>query len=270
MSALLRFLFSAVLLSACAGAVSAQSLPASQPDVLLINIEEIKLGHGAEHLAIESGWPAAYERANSAFPYLALAAMTGTPEVWFVAPYASHTKMAEAFDEGGESLASELARLSRADAEHLNGARTLHAVARKDLSYGAFPDSAKQRFYEITTFRVRPGGEEAFAAAAKAFGAAAARATPNISYRVYEVIAGMPSPTYLLFSSVVSFGEFDKAMTDGMAAIKAMTPQEQAAFGKWTEHAINVQSNRFRLDPQMSYVPRSVKEQDPAFWMPKK
>jgi hypothetical protein len=65
-------------------------------------------------------------------------------------------------------------------------------------------------------------------------------------------------------------GEFDKAMTDLMAAMKAMTPQEQAAFSKWTEHAINVQTNRSRLNPEMSYVPRSVREQDPAFWMPKK
>jgi hypothetical protein len=196
--------------------------------------------------------------------------MTGTPQVWFVSPYESHAKMAESFAEGDEELAAELARLRKADAEHITSFQVVHAVARKDLSHGAYPDTTKQRFFEITTFRVRPGGEEAFAAAAKAFGAAASRVTPNISYRVYEVVAGMPSPTYLIFSSVVSFGELDKAMTDGMAAITAMTPQEQAAFGKWTEHAINVTTNRFRLNPEMSYVPRSVREQDPAFWMPKK
>ena len=143
-------------------------------------------------------------------------------------------------------------------------------MARKDLTHGAFPDVAKQRFFEITTFRVRPGGEAAFEAAAKAYGAAAGRAAPNVSYRVYEVAAGMPSPTYLVFTSAVSFSDFDKGMEYGMATMKAMTAQEQEVMGKFAEHTVSTQTNRFRLNPEMSYVPRSVREQDPAFWMPKK
>jgi hypothetical protein len=79
-------------------------------------------------------------------------------------------------------------RLSRADAEVLNNWSLLHLMARKDLSYGAFPDLAKQRFVEITTFRVCPGREAQFEAAAKAFGAAAKRSAPGMSFRVYEIV----------------------------------------------------------------------------------
>lgn len=265
MHATTRFVLSSIILGAGAAALG-QNLPTSQPDVLGIQIEEVKLGHSSEHAVTEAGWPAALQKAKSAFPYIALASLSGKPEVWFVTPFESHAKVAESMAEGGEALASELSRLSRADADHLTGLRSLHLVARKDLSHGAFPDTARQRFYEITTFRVRPGGEDAFAAAAKAFAAAAGRAAPGVAYRVYEVTAGMPSPTYLVFSSTVSFADFDKMMADGAATMKAMTPQEQDAMQKFGPQANSIETNRFRLDPDMSYVPQSVRDQDPKFW----
>jgi hypothetical protein len=261
-----RIVLFSMLLGAIAASSFGQSMPTSQPDVLGIQIEEIKVGHSGEHTDTESLWPAAMERAKSAFPYLALASLSGKAEVWFVAPYESHAKVAEAMQEGGEALAAELSRLSRVDAEHVESFRSLHLAARKDLSHGAFPDTAKQRFFEITTFRVRPGGEGAFEAAAKAYGAAAGRAAPGVSFRVYQVMAGMPSPTFLVFSSTVSFAEFDKMMADGTATMKAMTAQEQEAIQKFDAQTIYSETNRYRVDPRMSFVPQSVRDQDPAFW----
>jgi hypothetical protein len=79
----------------------------------------------------------------------------------------------------------------------------------------------------------------------------------------------MPAPTYLVFTTTVSFGDFDKVMADGMAATKAMTPAERETMDKFSASAIGIQTNRFRLNPRMSYVPRSVREQDPAFWTPR-
>ena len=52
---------------------------------------------------------------------------------------------------------------------------------------------------------------------------------------------------------------------------KGMTKEEQATLQKFsTEGLINVETQRFRLDPNMCYVPKDVRAQDPAFWMPKK
>src|SRR3989304_662181 len=64
------------------------------------------------------------------------------------------------------------------------------AGARPALSHGAFPDVAMMRFWEISTFRVKPGHEEEFAAAAKAYAAAAARSAPSASWRTYEGVGG--------------------------------------------------------------------------------
>jgi len=143
-------------------------------------------------------------------------------------------------------------------------------MARKELSYGAYPDTARQRFYDITIFRVRPGHSREFEAAAKAYGAAAKRGAPDTSYRVYEVLAGMPGPTFLVFSSVASFGEFDKDTADQAAVGKAMTEEERNLVEKFSaEGLIETETIRFRLDPTMSYVSKEIRAQDPAFWMPK-
>jgi len=260
----------------CSGAGSAfaqaQGLPTSQPPLLTIVREEVKVGRAAEHARIEAGWPAAYERAKSADYYLAMVSMTGPSEAWYISPAASHAAIGESMkrDDADAVLTAELARLARADAEVLNGLRTIQAVARPELSMGAYPDLARQRFWEITTFRVRPGHEQEFDAAAKAYIAAAQRSAPGTTFRTYEIIAGGLTPTYLIFSSVASYGEFDRMMANGMQTMQGATVDERAALQKFsTDGMINAETNRFRLDPKQSYVSRETRATDPAFWMPK-
>src|SRR3989442_6596961 len=159
------------------GAALAQGLPTAQPALIQIFREQVKLGRAADHARIEAGWPAAFARAKSPNHYLAMTSLTWASEAWFIVPYASNAVAADEMklEESDTTLAAELQRLSRADAEVLNDARSIQAVARPDLSYGAFPNLAKQRFWEITIFRVRPGHVTDFEAAAKAYGASTAR-----------------------------------------------------------------------------------------------
>jgi hypothetical protein len=241
--------------------------------MLTIVREEVKLGRAAEHAKIEAGWPAAFEKAKSPDYYLALISMTGPPEAWYVTPFASHAAIGEGLkrDDADPVLSAELARLSRADADVLNGVRVMQARARAELSAGAYPDLATQRFFEVTWFRVRPGHEPQFEAAAKAYGSAAKRSGANAAYRVYEIIAGAPGPTFLIFSTVVAYADFDRMTADGDKIMKGANPEEGAALQKlMLEGVINVETQRFRLDPGQSYVPRETRAQDPAFWMPKK
>lgn len=260
-------------LLACAGPALAQGLPTSQPTLLTIVREDVKLGRGDEHARFEAGWPAAYTKAKSPDYYLAYASMTGPSEVWYVTPFASHAAMSEGMkrDAADPVLSAELKRLSRGDAEFLNNVRVMQAVGRTDLSAGAFPDLSKQRFTEITWFRVRPGHEQGWEAAAKAYRAAALRATPSTSYRIYEIIAGVPGPTYLVFGTLESYAAFDQMMAEGMAAMKSATADEMATLQKFSaEGLINSETQRFRIDPMQSYVSPQVRASDPAFWNPRK
>jgi hypothetical protein len=168
-------------------------------------------------------------------------------------------------------LSAELKRLSRADADAINNVTILQFRARKDLSIGAFPDLAKQRFTEITTFRVRPGHDAQFEAAARAYGGAAKRSAPATSFRVYQMMAGGPESTYMVFASVQSYAEFDKMMQEGEGVMKGATAAEREALEKFSnEGVIGVETQRFRVDPVMSYVPKDTRASDPAFWSPKK
>jgi hypothetical protein len=260
----------------CAGAGSAfaqaQGLPTSQPSLITIVREEVKVGRAAEHSRIEAGWPAAFERAKSPDYYLAMVSMTGPGEAWYIIPAANHAAIGASMkrDDADAVLSAELARLSRLDAEVLNNSRTIQAVARPDLSMGAFPDLARQRFWEISTFRVRPGHEAEFDAAAKAYASAAQRSAPSTTFRVYEVIAGMLTPTYLIFSSVETYAQFDQMMSNGMQTMQNASADERATLQKFaTDAALNMETNRFRLDPRQTYVSRETRATDPAFWIPK-
>ena len=167
-------------------------------------------------------------------------------------------------------LAAELERLNKGDAEFLAEESALQAVARPDLSHGAFPAIGKMRFYEITTFRIRPGHEDAWMAATKAYKAATARSAPNASWRTYDVVAGAPGGTFLVFSSVGAFADFDRMMAEGETAMKGTTPEEMGVLGKFMkESVLNASTNRYRLDPVQSYVNAETKALDPAFWSKK-
>lgn len=262
----------ALLLGGAATAL-AQGMPTSQPTLLTIVREDVKVGRGAEHARFEAGWPAAYTKAKSADYYLAFVSMTGPSEAWYVTPYASHSAIADGMkrEAADAVLSAELERLSRGDAEFLNNVRVMQAAGRPDLSMGAFPDLAKVRFTEITWFRVRPGHEAGFEAAAKAYRAAAQRAAPATSYRVYEIVAGVPGPTYLVFGTVESYGGFDQMMAAGQATMRGATPDEMSTLQKFSaEGIVNTETQRFRVDPVQSYVSAEARAADPAFWSPKK
>jgi hypothetical protein len=254
------------------GEAFAQGLPKSQPKMLTIVREEVKVGHNAEHAKNEAGWPAAFEKAKSPDYYMGTTSITGPNEAWYLIPSESHAAIGESMKREAKDpvLSAELSRLALADSQYINGARTIQAAARPELSVGAFPDVSKVRYFEISVFRIHAGHEIQFEEAAKAYGAARSRADSKAGYRVYQVVAGMPAPTYLIISSVEDYAEFDQKMAADIATWQQATPDELAVLRKaGSEGIISIEANRFRLDPLQSYVPKEVREKDPDFWMPK-
>jgi hypothetical protein len=268
-------LFLWVLSAAVTGGLataSAQGLPKTQPKFITIVREQVKIGRGAEHAKHEAGWPAAFEKAKSPDHYLAMTSMTGPNEAWYLIPWESHAVLGESMkrEDKDPVLSAELARLSLGDAQYIDGVRTLQATAHPELSVGEFPDVSKARFFEMTVFKIHPGHSMQFEAAAKAYAAARTRAEPKAGYRFYEVIAGMPAPAYVLISSVEAYGEFDQRLAAGKATWKEATAEEKGLLQKaGAEAIISTECNRFRVDPQQSYVPKETREKDPEFWLPK-
>ena len=252
--------------------ISAQNpLPSTQPTALTIYREEVKYGHIADHETTEAGWPAAYAKAKSPYTYLAVTSISGASEAWFIAPYANWKAMGESMkmEQSDPVLAAELARLSKADAEHVSNARSIHLAGRADLSAGTFPSVAKNRFYEITFFRVRAGHEREFEEIAKVFKAAYEKNAPTTSYRMYQVVAGMPGPTYMGFFSVQSMAELDAQQATDMKVMGGFTPEQMQKLQKFSaEGMINTETQRFAVNGRMSYVDDATAAQDPGFWRP--
>ena len=250
----------------------AQGVPSTQPKFLHIFREQLKPGRGGDHAKWERGWPAALEKAQSAYNYIALASVSGAPEVWYVMPLASQAAYDEMVAEGDDNpaLSAELSRLGRGAREFLKGADGIQAVAMPDISYGNFPDIGKMRYWEITTFHVKPGYWDSWIAATKAYMAAAARSAPDSSWRTYSVVAGAPGDTFLIFSSFASFAGFDKATADSEKVWQGVTEEEGAALTTFLrEGVVSVVTNRYRLDPGQSYVNAETRASDPGFWEPK-
>lgn len=266
---------SLTLLALVAGGTAtalAQGIPTTQPKFLHIYREQVKVGRSADHSKWEAGWPAAFEKAKDPENYIALVSVTGPSEAWYVMPFASQAAFGEATarEEADPVLTAELDRLARGDAEFISDSTAIQVVARPELSRGEYPDIAMMRFWEITTVRVKPGHGEEFEAAVKAWAAAEGRSSSSTRWRTYEVVAGAPDGTYLMFSSVASFAEFDKEMTEGETTWKGLTFEERSTLKKFSaEGVLSTTTNRYRLDPVQSYVPADARKKDPAFWMPK-
>jgi len=257
------------LVAGSAATALAQGVPTMQPKFVHIFREQVKPGRAAEHAKWEAGWPAAFEKAKSPYNYIALQSITGPPEVWYVSPLASQAAYGEMVgaEEKDPVLGAELERLGKGDGEFLAEQGAMQAVAVPELSHGSFPPIGKMRYYEITTFRIRPGHRSAWMAATKAYKAATARSAPGASWRTYDVVAGAPGGTYLLFSSVGSFAEFDRMLAEGDATMKGATAEEMGVLEKFMkESVLSITSNRYRLDPKQSFVDAATKAKDPAFW----
>jgi hypothetical protein len=253
-------------------AAAAQGLPKTQPKFITIIREEVKVGRNAEHARLESGWPVALEKAKSPDYYLAMTSLTGPNEAWFVTPWESHAAVAESMkrEDKDPVLSAEMARLTLGDAEYTSSARTIQARARTELSVGEFPDAGRARFFRITLWRVRFGHQQQFEEAARSYAAARVRSNSKEGYRFYEVIAGMPTPTYLTISSVEDYGGLDQTVAADQATWKAMTTEETSLLQKaGSEAVISSEPNNFKVEPQMSYVPKETREKDAEFWMTK-
>jgi hypothetical protein len=263
----------AALVCVASATATSQQVPTTQPAIIRIIREQVKAGRDADHEKFEMGWPAAYTAAKSTFNYIALTTLTGPHEAWYVQTFPSNASIGQSMKEEDSNpvLSAELARLSKGDAEYITGFNVIQAAARPDLSYGAFPNIGKNRFWAITLFRTHPGHEAQFEAAAKAYAASAKRNAPSTSFRTYQVIAGMQGPVFIIFGSVESYADFDQTTMNGTNIMAKATADETAALQKYANDGmVSAETERFRLNAPMSFVNKTTQDADPAFWLPKK
>jgi hypothetical protein len=245
------------------------------PKVLQIFREIVKPGHGAAHAKVEAGWPAAFMKASSPAhspaPYLAMTSTSGPNEAWFVTgwdSYAAFEKDAED-SEKNTALQTELERLSAADGDHLSNTSSMFATYRDDLSYRAGVNIPQMRYFQLTTYRVKPGRGAEFAAARKIVQAVHEKLNMDEHWAMYQVTSGAPGGTYLLIMPIKSMAEIDAAQEmHGQAYDAALGAENQKKVGDLLNSSVESStSTLLRFSPKMSYPPKEWVAAD-AFWAP--
>lgn len=256
----------AVLIVLLAGSLAAQNM--GPPPYLQIFREQVKFGRGGAHVQAEAGWPRAFGRAKIQNNYIALTSVYGPNEAWFVEGHGSIAEIdaANKAIEVAPGLAAELDRLSQADAANVSGSDAILARFVPEASNPGEVKLGEIRVWEVTIFRVRPGKEASFFEGAKLFQSVVQQAKVSAPWASFEVQAGMPGPTYLVFSPHKTLSEIDQNTGTGAAIGKAMTMDMMKQFGTISEGFLSVQSIVFSVSPEMSYPMAEWVASDPAFW----
>ena len=264
----MRNAIAVIALSSFGGAAAlAQTMPPSP--VLQIIRETNKEGKTAAHEKVETEWAATVRKANHPAHYVGLASISGGDEFWFIEPMTSFAQ----FEDWGkvsdkEPMKTVLANLNSRDGDTRASSRTLWAVFRPDMSYNPEKFSpGKTRFVEVETFRVRMGKDDDFASGGKQIMDAMHRANIDGCTIAYQVVAGAPSGTYLLFNMMQSMKELDSAPARMQAISQAMGPENFSRFMKsGGDIFVSIDTTILQVKPEISYAPQPIVNADPAFW----
>ena len=257
------------------GSVRAQAAPAApQYNVLSVFRETVKPGKAAGHEALESAWAAANVAAK-ATPMLAVSAMSGAPENWYMSAFPTWADYAKSNKANAENpaLAAIEKQYSSQEGEYLSDGRLMLLTFREDLSYGPPADLATTRYFSITRISTRPGHTTEYEDNRKMVKAAHESAHLIDSYSMWQAQAGAPAGTFFLIVARKSLAELDDAGTvHGPAYQAALGGAEgQAKIAAMQASAvISSELNHFAFAPAQSIPLAEWVAADPGFWKPKK
>ena len=264
-----RMLRTTLLLTIVSAApLVAQTAMPGPPPVLWIQRELVKPGKGSAHNDWEAGWPTAFGKANWPTTYLAMNAISGTNEAWFLIGYPTFDAMEKdlANMDANASLTAELKRLGAGESDYVENTRGVLARYIPSLSYKPIVDIAKMRYFEVLTYAMKPGHEGDFAKAAALYRDGYTKAALDNHWAIYSVVSGLPSGTFLVFIPLRSLSLFDKSMSADEAMSRALGPEQMNALNKLVLDGVaTYQSQIFAFNPKMSYVNKEMKAADP-FW----
>ena len=246
----MRLTASLLFILGIAHGIAAAQTP-SEPPILLRLIRE-PARSAASQLS------RAHATARGGTPIIGLSSITGTPETWFLEMHDSYASI-EAMDQSVDPA--------------LVPSSTI-LIYLPNLSYR--PDLAaralsRARYFQASTYRIRPGGGDAFATLMRNRRAALDAANLDRPEMAYHVISGSYSGSYLFLAPLTSLRTLDNGSLRTPAYAAAAvgdlpggdTHKIAAEIDLVREHQL------FRVEPGLSYVSEEFAGDGAAFWRPK-
>ncbi len=256
-------------LLALPAALPAQSvwLSPDPPPAIRIVRETARFGTSAAHLNNERNWVTTLRTKKVPYSYVGTVAASGAPQFWFIGGAADFRGL-ESLDASYQqdtSLAKRLDTLMAREAAFVVDVQTILASYQPALSYRPAFIQPETRHFWVSTFTVRPGQDAAFLTVLKAYVAGYAAAGSETSWVTYQLVAGGPSPTFLLIVPMSSYAELDSDLAEGQT-VGARIPDPAAIAAQFTASTVVVETQILTISPQISYVPEDFAAQDETFW----
>ena len=272
----MKKLFALLVVLQCLGTLAlAQATGAmiTPPKVMVIIREVEKPGKTAAHEKWETGWPRAFAKANWPMHYIGASSLTGEPRALFFEPYesmAAWEKDSKAMDKNSTLSAANEA-LAAKDGEYISEIRTVVCTYMPELSYHPEVPVKGTQVFMVYSIAVKPGHEDQFEDARKAFVAAHQKANLPDHFSVYHIVAGSPGGHYLLFLLMQSLSEEDDfATVHGKGYHDALGEEGQKKMADLANQGTDsTEAQLFRFNPKMSYPSKAWVDADPEFWSAK-
>ena len=273
------FLFALVLLvSICSPAFAQTPEPMGPPPVLLIVREDIKASKMPAHNKHSASFAQIFAKLQTSSHRIALVPVAGSEnEVVYITAAGSFADLEKTQQETDKKMSAasgaiktELDRLAKEAPDLHSAMRDLLTVYRPELSFNPGVNIAQMRYFAITTVRVRPGHDAAYADYVRSVVNVARDKAKLDNFHVacFQVISGAPGGTYMFFRPMKSLAELDQNV--GAKVRAAMSDDMKKAADKANADAVIIsESATYAFEPNMSYVPKETAAQDPGFWNPK-
>jgi hypothetical protein len=265
------------VLAGCAVTLQAQGGgegATSPPKVLVVSREFLKPGKGGSpHERTESAFVQAFTAAKWPTHYLGTDALTGVIRSVFFIGYDSF----EAWEKdtkaiyGNPTLAAALDRAFTADGDLLTAYENNVFSYREDLSYHASVNIGQMHYFEVVSFKTKPGHEMEWEQIDKMYVENYGKADPNAHWATYQAMFGHNvGGVYVVIIPLRSLAEVDAGMSTDM---KFMQQLGESGMKKMMELSASstesVESNLLAFNPKISYVADAWVKADPGFWKPK-
>ncbi len=276
MNKLIRFTLGVCLsTSSLVAALAQESAGTTPPPKVLVTMREyLKPGRqGGIHQKSESAFVKAFNDAKWPTHYFAADSLSGKPRTVFFVGYDSF----EAWEKDNQATAANATLSDTLDKAVLSDGDLLSSydsgvfAYRDDLSLHGAVDIAHMRYFEISSFVVRPGHGMEWEKLVKEYRSAYEKAVPDAHWTVFQSMYGADNGgIFLVFVPMKTLAEVDHSMADskkfadslGESGMKKLDDLEASCI---SSH----QTNLFAFNPKMSYPRDEWVKADPDFWSAK-
>jgi hypothetical protein len=240
------------------------------PNVLVIVREYLKPGQsGSPHAKTEGAYVKAMSDAKWPTHYIAMDSISGPNRSLFMLAY-------DSLDAWGKDMEAENANATLsaatdeatiADGALLEKSEEQAFLYHPEMSVHASVDVPQQRYWEFTSFRIKPGHDKEWNELVKMY-VDGFNKIPGAHWAIFESQWGENNGGYWIsINPMRSLAEADKGLADSKAFYAAQGDANMQHAGELAAACIeSTQTNLFVVNPKMSYAADAWATDAPEIW----